>query len=1021
MQHSAPIRNPVQDTQWRSATAIPNRRTGSVVGLGDAAIGAAINATAVLATATHHSAAAIPYHVQDRTAGGWSQAEISVPYSQAYPASTVNAAAAAAAAATSRMHNQLAYQQTPQKGHHHLPSHQQHVQFQPQHQHHQQNLHQQQHQQQQQQQQQHFPFQQEIHLQQQQPVQPYQQQQQQQQPLEYHHQQQQQQLQLQQEQQELPHQTNTRFLQPHQKQQPSCRFDNSLGLLTRKFIDLIKASPDCSVDLNVAAASLSVQKRRIYDITNVLEGIGLIEKRGKNIVRWAGMNLQGEGATRMQHDVSSAQAQLDELRQQDVQLDKDIKAMQERLRLSGNDGEKKQWMFVREDDIKGLPCFQNETLIAIRAPHGTMLEVPDPDEAGRAHSGPSSCSKRYQILLRSASGPIDVYLVSRFEEKFDSGTDNATPAAAPATGNATGGTESAATETRPAAAAAAAAAAATTAGEVAAAAAPAEVGGGRGGVGQEGAAMVAGMGIDSSPGAWGCGEGRGSEGGGAMGMGDGEGDMWMTMPGMPGDASGPMRVVPAEPVDYWLLVTFSERQQQRRRGSRRPLAASSNGDASGSPTAQNGNGPNGGSFGFRGHRMKPDKVTFSERQRLRKAGELEEEDAKPIFGNRMKSKVTFSERQRQKQRRKKTLDEMETLECVDGEFGFSWSEYASDSSSEAPTPAGGLEKVEFGEELREETGEAGEGTVAGTAWKANRGFRVQIRLGGPAKKLVSGAIAGGVSRTVVAPLETIRTHLMVGSSGHRTIVGVFRWIMQKEGWRGLFRGNAINVLRVAPGKAVELFTYDTVKKLLTPPDGGKPIIPIPPSSIAGSAAGVAACCLMYPLELVKTRLTIQPGEYRSILHAFYRIITEEGAHELYRGLGPSLIGIVPYAGSNYFAYDTLRTLYKRLAKKDKIEPLATLIIGSLAGAAAASATFPLEVARKQMQVGALKGRVVYKGTLDCIQRIVQEQGIQGLYRGLVPSCVKLMPAAGISFMCYEALKHVFVEDDKASVAKPGGV
>ncbi|CAI5966856.1 unnamed protein product [Closterium sp. NIES-64] len=479
---------------------------------------------------------------------------------------------------------------------------------------------------------------------------------------------------------------------------------------------------------------------------------------------------------------------------------------------------------------------------------------------------------------------------------------------------------------------------------------------------------------------------------------------------------------------------------------------------------------------------------------------------------------------------------------------------------------------------------------------------------------------------------------MVGSSGHRTIVGVFRWIMQKEGWRGLFRGNAINVIRVAPGKAVELFTYDTVKKLLTPPDGGKPIIPIPPSSIAGSAAGVAACCLMYPLELVKTRLTIQvsflvlimlysalvaicagvaacclmyplelvktrltiqlisfelrascqvwsaadvaacclryplepvtprrgspsrlapsysssqsnslehqnganpcrytcfpfllslsapptpphtsprrplrlppssppspflseqpgeyrsilhafyriiteegtlelhrrlgpiligtvlralnvsrpcrcatplcllslsspppstqppttplpflsiqPGEYRSILHAFYRIITEEGAHELYRGLGPSLIGIVPYAGSNYFAYDTLRTLYKRLAKKDKIEPLATLIIGSLAGAAAASATFPWKSpANRCMQVGALKGRVVYKGTLDCIQRIVQEQGIQGLYRGLVPSCVKLMPAAGISFMCYEALKHVFVEDDKVTAAKPGG-
>ncbi|CAI7919498.1 unnamed protein product [Closterium sp. NIES-53] len=68
-----------------------------------------------------------------------------------------------------------------------------------------------------------------------------------------------------------------------------------------------------------------VQKRRIYDITNVLEGIGLIEKKGKNNIQW-------------------------------------------------------KWMFVTEEDIKNLPCFQNETLIAIRAPHGTMLEVPDPEE-----------------------------------------------------------------------------------------------------------------------------------------------------------------------------------------------------------------------------------------------------------------------------------------------------------------------------------------------------------------------------------------------------------------------------------------------------------------------------------------------------------------------------------------------------------------------------------------------------------------------------------------------------------------
>jgi hypothetical protein len=55
----------------------------------------------------------------------------------------------------------------------------------------------------------------------------------------------------------------------------------------------------------------------------------------------------------------------------------------------------------------------------------------------------------------------------------------------------------------------------------------------------------------------------------------------------------------------------------------------------------------------------------------------------------------------------------------------------------------------------------------------------------------------------VAPLETIRTHLMVGSHGH-SFPEIFHWIITNEGWPGLFRGNAINVIRVAPSKAIEV-------------------------------------------------------------------------------------------------------------------------------------------------------------------------------------------------------------------------
>lgn len=86
----------------------------------------------------------------------------------------------------------------------------------------------------------------------------------------------------------------------------------------------------------------------------------------------------------------------------------------------------------------------------------------------------------------------------------------------------------------------------------------------------------------------------------------------------------------------------------------------------------------------------------------------------------------------------------------------------------------------------------------------NGGLKLKIKIGNPSlRRLISGAIAGAVSRTAVAPLETIRTHLMVGSCGHST-TEVFQDIMKNEGWKGLFRGNLVNVIRVAPSKAIEV-------------------------------------------------------------------------------------------------------------------------------------------------------------------------------------------------------------------------
>lgn len=156
---------------------------------------------------------------------------------------------------------------------------------------------------------------------------------------------------------------------------------------------------------------------------------------------------------------------------------------------------------------------------------------------------------------------------------------------------------------------------------------------------------------------------------------------------------------------------------------------------------------------------------------------------------------------------------------------------------------------------------------------------------------------------------------------------------------------------------------------------------------------------------------MQGDAYNGIVDAFVKIIQQEGPAELFRGLAPSLIGVIPYSATNYFAYDTLRKTYRKVFKQEKIGNIETLLIGSMAGAISSSATFPLEVARKQMQVGALSGRQVYKNVLHALASILEKEGLPGLYKGLGPSCMKLVPAAGISFMCYEACKRILVEKD----------
>ncbi|XP_017274349.1 transcription factor E2F4 [Kryptolebias marmoratus] len=188
-----------------------------------------------------------------------------------------------------------------------------------------------------------------------------------------------------------------------QPQTPS-RHEKSLGLLTTKFVTLLQEAKDGVLDLKAAADTLAVrQKRRIYDITNVLEGIGLIEKKSKNSIQWKGVG-PGCNTREIADKLIDLKVELDDLALREHELDQQRVWVQQSIKNVTDDSNNSPMAYVKHEDLCG--AFKGDTLLAIRAPIGTQLEVPVPEAALNGQ-------RKYQIRLKSTAGPIEVLLVNK--------------------------------------------------------------------------------------------------------------------------------------------------------------------------------------------------------------------------------------------------------------------------------------------------------------------------------------------------------------------------------------------------------------------------------------------------------------------------------------------------------------------------------------------------------------------------------------------------------------------------------
>ncbi|XP_065854784.1 uncharacterized protein [Euphorbia lathyris] len=290
---------------------------------------------------------------------------------------------------------------------------------------------------------------------------------------------------------------------------------------------------------------------------------------------------------------------------------------------------------------------------------------------------------------------------------------------------------------------------------------------------------------------------------------------------------------------------------------------------------------------------------------------------------------------------------------------------------------------------------------------------------GTVQQLLAGGVAGAFSKTCTAPLARL-TILFQIQGMHTDVTSLSKaciWreasrIMNEEGFRAFWRGNLVTIVHRLPYSSVNFYAYEQYKSLLRSvivPENqrGNTTTDLAVHFVGGGLAGITAASVTYPLDLVRTRLAAQRNTiyYSGIWNAFQTICREEGFLGMYRGLGATLLGVGPSIAISFSVYESLRSSWKSRRPEDSTIAV-SLACGSLSGIASSTATFPLDLVRRRMQVEGAGGRarVYTTGLFGTFGQIVRNEGLRGLYRGILPEYYKVVPSVGIVFMTYETLK-----------------
>jgi solute carrier family 25 (adenine nucleotide translocator) protein 4/5/6/31 len=266
--------------------------------------------------------------------------------------------------------------------------------------------------------------------------------------------------------------------------------------------------------------------------------------------------------------------------------------------------------------------------------------------------------------------------------------------------------------------------------------------------------------------------------------------------------------------------------------------------------------------------------------------------------------------------------------------------------------------------------------------------------------LAAGGIAGGISKTVVAPIERVKLLLQVQAAStqiakdqqYKGIVDCFVRVSKEQGVISLWRGNLANVIRYFPTQALNFAFKDKYKQIFVRHNPKTDFWKFFAGNLAsGGAAGATSLLFVYPLDFARTRLAADVGkgdqrQFTGLGNCISTIYKADGAKGLYQGFGVSVGGIIVYRAAFFGGYDTAKQV---LLKDPKNAPFwQNWMVAQVVTTAAGVISYPFDTVRRRMMMQAGRGELLYKNTLDCWVKIAKAEGPKGFFKGALSNAIR---------------------------------